>query len=111
MKERTTMKYIKQNYKKIINVRYCKLQNFLKHETPKYYTAGVYGWNADIYIFKGIALVTGYRPFGNIEIKSNILDVIENKSKRNDLDVYETLTKLIDEINKLKALKNKLKIR
>lgn len=111
MKERTTMKYIKQNYKKIINVGYCKLQNFLKHETPKYYTAGVYGWNADIYIFKGIALVTGYRPFGNIEIKSNILDVIENKSKRNDLDVYETLTKLIDEINKLKALKNKLKIR
>ena len=109
MKERTTMKYIKQNYKKIINVGYCKLQNFLKHETPKYYTAGVYGWNADIYIFKDIALVTGYRPFGNIKIKSDILDVIENKSKRNDLGVYETLTKLIDKINKIKVLKNKLK--
>lgn len=110
-KQRTTIKYIKQNFKKIIKVGYCELQFFLKNQKPEYYTAGVYGWNADIYIFKDIALVTGYRPFGNIKIKSDILDVIENKSKRNDLDVYETLTKLIDKINKLKVLKNKLKIK
>lgn len=96
MKERTTMKHIKQNYKKIINVGYCELQNFLKHETPKYYTAGVYGWNADIYVFGDVALVTGYRPFGNIKIESKIIEHIEEKSKiSNTADVYETLNKLI----------------
>ena len=95
MKERTTMKYIKQNYKKIINVGYCKLQNFLKHETPKYYTAGIYGWNSDIYVFGDIALATGYRPFGNIEIKNEIIEHIEEKSKiSKTADVYETLNKL-----------------
>lgn len=96
MKERTTMKHIKQNYEKIIKVGYCGLQNFLKHETPKYYTAGVYGWNADIYVFGDIALVTGYRPFGNIKIGSEIIERIEEKSKiSNTADVYETLNKLI----------------
>lgn len=94
-KQRTTIKYIKQSFKKIIKVGYCKLQFFLKNQKPEYYTAGVYGWNADVYIFKGIALVTGYRPFGNIKIKSDILDVIETKSQTNYLDVYGTLTKLI----------------
>ncbi len=94
-KQRTTIKYIKQSFKKIIEVGYCKLQFFLKNQKPEYYTAGVYGWNADVYIFKGIALVTGYRPFGNIKIKSDILDVIETKSQTNNLDVYGTLTKLI----------------
>lgn len=96
MKEQTTMKYIKQNYEKIIKVGYCKLQNFLKHETPKYYTAGVYGWNADIYVFGDIAFVTGYRPFGNIKIESKIIEHIEEKSKiSNTADVYDTLNKLI----------------
>ena len=58
-KKRTTKVFINHNFKKIIEVGYCDLQFFLKHESPKYYTRGIYGWNADIYTFGDIALSTG----------------------------------------------------
>ena len=50
----------------VYSVRYCALQTTFKvaEMEPIYYTAGVYGWNADVYILKGSAIVTGYRPFG-----------------------------------------------
>lgn len=36
-----------------------------------FYTAGVYGWNADVYDFgDGCVLVAGYRPFGAEYISS-----------------------------------------
>ncbi len=43
---------------------YCELQNLLKGVDRNAYTSGVYGWNADIYDFGGVTIVTGYRPFG-----------------------------------------------
>lgn len=49
-----------------ISVGYCDLWHTL-HECADgkdAYTAGVYGWNADIYEFDTFAIVTGYRPFG-----------------------------------------------
>lgn len=69
---------------------------FLKHESPKYYTRGIYGWNADIYTFGDIALCTGYRPFGNIKLKSDVIKDLENKSKTNNLDVYKTLHSILE---------------
>lgn len=66
MKHKTTEKAIEQNYYKIIKVGYCNLQYLLQYEEPVAYTSGVYGWNADVYDFGNIAIVTGYRPFGNI---------------------------------------------
>ncbi len=69
---------------------------FLKNESPKYYTRGIYGWNADIYTFGDIALSTGYRPFGNIKLKSNVIKDLENKSKTNNLDVYKTLHSILE---------------
>lgn len=95
-KERTTKVFINHNFKKIIEVGYCDLQLFLKHESPKYYTRGIYGWNADIYTFGDIALCTGYRPFGNIKLKSDVIKDLENKSKTNNLDVYKTLHSILE---------------
>lgn len=66
MKVQTTKKAVKNSYRKIVCVGYCNLQKLLVLEKPVAYTAGVYGWNADIYDLDGIALVTGYRPFGDI---------------------------------------------
>lgn len=65
MKFRTTRKAVKENFYKVISVGYCALQNLLTYETPIAYTCGVYGWNADIYAFGNVAIVTGYRPFGD----------------------------------------------
>ena len=68
MKIRRTMRDIKSQYPTIIQVSYCDAQNMLCMDDPAAYTAGVYGWNADIYpIASGVAICTGYRPFGNIK--------------------------------------------
>ena len=71
MKFNTTKKEIMENYGSVISVGYCDLQYLLEAQKPIAYTCGVYGWNADIYempvSWAGTAIVTGYRPFGNIK--------------------------------------------
>lgn len=67
MKVQTTKKAVNNSYNKIVCVGYCGLQKLLVLEKPAAYTAGIYGWNADIYDLGDIALVTGYRPFGDIK--------------------------------------------
>ena len=67
MKFKTAQKTIKANYNTIICVPYCGLQNLLNYESPVAYTVRREGWAADIYdMGGGIAIVTGYAPFGNI---------------------------------------------
>ena len=67
MKFRVTQKAIKANFDKIICVPYCSLQNLLCWESPVAYTARREGWAADIYdMGGGVAIMTGYAPFGNI---------------------------------------------
>nr|DAT23282.1 MAG TPA: hypothetical protein [Caudoviricetes sp.] len=50
-------------------------------EEPFAYTAGVYGWNANIYDLNGIALVTGYRTFGEISPSWELIEKYEQKAK------------------------------
>ena len=67
MKFKTTQKAIRANYDTIICVSYCGLQNLLNYESPVAYTERREGWAADIYdMGGGVAIVTGYAPFGNI---------------------------------------------
>ena len=67
MKYKTTQKAVKAGYFNLIVVPYASLQHVLDHYGANAYTAGAYGWNADIYqIDDKTAIVTGYRPFGNI---------------------------------------------
>ena len=67
MEFRVTQKEIKANFDKIISVPYCRLQNLLCWESPVAYTTRREGWAAYIYdMGGGVAIVTGYAPFGNI---------------------------------------------
>ena len=66
MKTKVTKKQVLSSYSNILELVYCDLQHLLNHFSPSYYTAGVYSWNADIYIIDGMCIVTGYRPFGII---------------------------------------------
>ena len=67
MKFKTTQKAIKANYNTIIYVPYCGLQTLLSYENPVAYTERREGWAADIYdMGGGVAIVTGYAPFGLI---------------------------------------------
>ena len=49
---------------KVLAVGYCEAYNLLSGRDAMAYTAGVYGWNADVYFIDGVYLCTGYRPFG-----------------------------------------------
>lgn len=109
MKIKTTRKEVKEYFTTVISVGYCALQRLLAYETPIAYTCGLYGWNADVYAFGNVAIVTGYRPFGTdanyplcreYEHKAGLLRDLsmtydERKAKTNEL-VKEFIEKSIN---------------
>lgn len=74
MKYKTTKKAVQSNYRNIIRLGAVELYYLLKFTEPVAYTSGVYGWNADIYDLGNVAIVTGYRPFGNISPDYKIVE-------------------------------------
>ena len=63
-KRRVTVKCIRESERvgvPTIRVGYCGAQWLLSYLTPAYYTAGVYGWNCDVYTVAGLNICTGYR--------------------------------------------------
>lgn len=103
MKTKTTQKAVEKNYSTIIEVGYCNLQSLLRFKEPKSYTYGTLGWNADIYDINGIAIVTGYRPFGNISPDYKTCRKYETKAEKlrnSDIEIekrQKQLDKLIAE--------------
>ena len=83
MKIETTMKAIRNNYRKVFRCGYCDLQYIYRYTDPIFYNSGVYGWNCDIYVdFKrDIAITTGYRNMAGICIPSEILEKYSNIAK------------------------------
>ena len=76
-------KDVMDSYYNVISIGYCSLQYLLKCKDYKMYTCGVYGWNASIYhINNSTCLVTGYRPFGNIYPKHEIIKKYEDKARK-----------------------------
>lgn len=77
MKTKTTKRAIMNAYENVIKVYYCDLQDALKWREPNFYTAGVYGWNSDVYVIDhGTVIVTGYRPFGNIVLPREVINTL-----------------------------------
>ena len=103
MKEKTTMKAIRNNWSKVFYAGYCDLQNIFRYEEPRYYNAGVYGWNCDVYVdyTRDIAITTGYRNMIGARIPSELLndynqiakEIISNVFKKS----YEEIKKELDE--------------
>lgn len=83
MKYATTKKNVLARYgaDNIICVGYADLQNLLRFESAEAYTSGTYGWNADIYGFDGVAICTGYRPFGNIRPSRDLVERFERLAR------------------------------
>lgn len=83
MKFKTTQKEIRANYNKIICVPYCGLQTLLNYENPVAYTIRREGWAADIYdMGGGVAIVTGYAPFGNIRPSYELRERYETDAEK-----------------------------
>lgn len=85
MKYKTTKKAVQNNYRNIIRLGAVELYYLLKFTESDAYTSGVYGWNADVYDFDDVAIVTGYRPFGNI---TPDYDIVEKYNKLGR-EIYE----------------------
>ena len=103
MKAKRTMRDIKSQYSAIIQVSYCDAQALLCMDDPAAYAAGVYGWNADIYpITSGIAICTGYRPFGNIKPDRETVSRYEKRARemRRDLCNADELKKHLHSLQK-----------
>lgn len=112
MKIKATQKAIKANFKKIVCVGYCNLQHLLNYESPTYYTTRREGWASDVYTFGGIAISTGYAPFGNIRVDYDTLKkydekaqkIVENWSIKYDTKVKKVnklLEKFLEEIREI----------
>jgi hypothetical protein len=83
MKYVTTKKNVIARYgaDNIICVGYADLQNLLRFEDAEAYTSGTYGWNADVYGFDGVAICTGYRPFGNVRPSRDLIERYERLAR------------------------------
>ena len=100
MKARTTQKEIKNSYKNIISVPYCALQNLLNYQNPVAYTSRREGWASDIYSIDGVAISTGYAPFGNIKPSYSELKVVEDAAERIRYS-NSPYTEIISDLNNL----------
>ena len=83
MKYRATQKEIRDGFNAVIAVPYCSLQSLLTFESPIAYTVRREGWGADIYdVGNGVAIATGYAPFGNCKPIYEVRQMYENLARR-----------------------------
>ena len=87
MKYRTTKKAVLNGYARVYRAGCAELQHLLGTYEAVAYTAGMYGWNADIYDLGAladsvydVAICTGYRPFGR-EIPGNLAKEYNDKAE------------------------------
>ena len=91
-------------FENVIRVGYCDMQSALTWREPNFYTAGVFGWNADVYVIDyDTVIVTGYRPFGNMELPREVIDTLnkcaESITRYFDYDMAKiSLSNNLDEL-------------
>lgn len=59
-----TAKEVKATHVRTLQFGYGEIYNLLTFKNPYAYTAGIYGWNADVYSYGTTAIMIGYRPTG-----------------------------------------------
>ncbi len=105
VKYRTTRKHILDNFKPIIKIGYCNAYHLLKYEKATAFTAGVYGWNSDIYHIQTdndlVTICTGYRAFGDIKPSYMHIKKFDDEAREIQDQIYdnrETKEKLTREL-------------
>lgn len=101
MKFKTTRKEINNNYYNVISIGYCNAQYLLNGKNPIAYNAGYYGWNADVYDVNGVAIVTGYRPWGNIRPDYDTIKKYEDEARKICDDSWGNYQKMLDQLDQL----------
>ena len=109
-KLRATKKQILSAYKNAIQCGTVEVYYLNKGNEPRYYTAGVYGWNADIYEANtDTVLVSGDRAFGNIKADYDLIREYEEIARGIFDDYYYKNLFCYDEmIIKIEKKRNEL---
>lgn len=101
MKMKWTCKQVREC--NAIKIGYCDAWYLLKGIEPIAYTAGIYGWNEDIYyVGNNTYIATGYRPHGTRKVPYELLEAYEKQAKAicEGNDDYGTKIAKIAEIRK-----------
>lgn len=101
MKFKTTKKAINQNFNRVICIGYCDAQYLLQGKNPIAYNSGVYGWNCDIYDVNGVAIATGYRPWGNINPDYKTIKKYEDEARKIACNSWGSYQNMIDQLDQL----------
>lgn len=98
-KVRITQKYLKNFYNAndILSVPYADLQYLLYYRNADFYTCGVYGWNANIYVLDKFVIVTGYHPFGK-DVSFELIRKYNEKAKEAMNSNYEDTKAQLDKL-------------
>lgn len=98
MKFKTTRKAIVNGSGRLVYAPYGALQYLLRYHDPIAYTAGVYGWNFDVYEIGNLTICTGYR--GMPGRRANNLEKYEKQAQR-IWNQYEKADERREEIERL----------
>lgn len=93
-KERTTIKAIRDDMRAgmpTVTLGYCEMQSLLSCANPVEYTAGLYGWNFDVYRLGGLTICTGYRGMVGKHISTATADRAVVACDWADLDTRERM--------------------
>ena len=93
-KYRTTAKAIRDAMRAgvpTVALGYCELQCLLGCADPEAYTAGVYGWNFDVYRLGGLTICTGYRGMIGADVDTAAAEKAAEALDRLDLDARERM--------------------
>lgn len=101
MKFKTTKKAINQNFNRVICIGYCHAQYLLQGKNPIAYASGVDGWKCDIYDVNGVAIVTGYQPFGNIRPDYETINKYEDEARKIACNSWGSYQNMIDQVDQL----------
>ena len=81
MKTQIAMTYITTVYRKVWRAGYCDLQNIMRGIDPRFYNAGIYGWNCDIYDTPAGAITTGYRNMRGETIPHDLIEKYDTAAR------------------------------
>lgn len=89
MKFKTTRKAIVNGSYNVRSAGYCDLSHLLRYHEATAYTAGVYGWNFDVFEVYGLTICTGYRNMPGKRLEH--IGEYEEKARTiiNDWDTYK----------------------
>lgn len=80
MKMKWTCKQVREV--NAIKIGYCDAWYLLRGLEPIAYTAGIYGWNEDVYYLgNNTYIATGYRPHGTKKVSYDLLEAYEKQAR------------------------------